>query len=446
MIFYILVLVDVIFLLTHTLDKSRNFNIILSICTALFMNSADPFIGLPLEFVFMFLALIFGLIYNCRNGICIEKKYYFLILLLIIVLLVPIAEISLGINQQKMLILKESSSDTLDLESEMLYASVDFYVIKHFIFLIAFLIFLMINKNVFHDKNFICILIKSIKVVGVIFFIGVFVEWLFVNITGIYDRNIMIFIFNIKYSRQLVLWQTWGSYAVPFSLSERSKIATGVLAFLIILFREKINKKTILELLLVLLAVYCSGSSSALFISVIFSSLILMKVVYFSNNSILKISAILVLCIGAILLIIYNETFFEKIVNYVDENETSGSAFYRAQANDAATKVLQYHFLFGTGIGTLYCHSLILQTVGNIGILGFGLVLYFTFSIVGYKPSKIDLLYWIILAVFFYNYSTVQDFTSVKLLNVVLLMSPSSYMQTTQLKMVIFKKNMVRKM
>lgn len=430
-----LFVVDIILTIYFLTKKNRRlFVFILTLINSLlFFSSSDPFFGIPLYFYLMIISVALGFdgkakIKTQRNG-----KLVFILLLICFFLAIQIVNLISGNNVLPSILINETSTDYMDITTHLLTPTFNFTVFKHLFFYIAYLVFVICNSDLLNDNYSLSICKKALMNSFKFLFVCIIIECLIVNILGGYnDRPIMDFIFNLS-SRMSYNWNTFGFSSVCFCFTERSYIDCALVFYLLLALSKKFDRKFIIWFLISGIAILCTSSSTGFAIFLIFTLYFMVRIALKKGNGIIKI-AFLVLTIGVTVIIAYNPALFEKVKNYLLYNETWGSAYFRRQANEYGVKAFLYSPFIGVGIGTIYCHSVLIQTVANVGIIGFCLALLF--HIFAFKKQEISLDF-IVKIVFVIGISTsafmIQEFTSPYLLCVFIAFIPEKSYVSNQI-------------
>ena len=121
----------------------------------------------------------------------------------------------------------------------------------------------------------------------------------------------------------------------------------------------------------------------------------------------------------------YNTNLFSKIEEYINPTINYGSAYFRKQSNVYGISSFISSPFIGCGIGTVYCHSMLIQSLSNIGILG--VVLTFVIHLKALKTKKthyknvyISVCLFVIFIILSSSSMMLQQFTSPVLLAIIL--------------------------
>ncbi len=396
--------------------KSRDINILrrdlftLSVVLCLFFfSSDDPFINIQLYIYPMLLSIILSLFANRRINISALSA----IMVLIICLLIPIIMMQYGMITDRFLLLKQSNTDVWDIKAQLFKPTINFTVIKHFLYLIAYILFVVINSDLYMDNEYIERLIKVVTKWFKILIVGLILEWVIVNALGGYnDRELMDKFFSLNGTFQNTNWYTWGSYSVCLWLSERSNYFIITIFYLILLKKREIEPSDWFWIVMSGVACYCTGSSSSLVIGTVylFTEFI---VTIFKNKRINQVSIMTAIVICSVFIMInYYSVIAPKLLDFINNENKWGSAHFRAQSIEYGLKAIKEYPWFGVGIGTIYAHSMLIQTLGNIGIIGIIVVLWIHQIVCSVRLNFQN----IVAAIFFvgisYGAFMVQHFTS----------------------------------
>lgn len=418
MLFPLLSIVSLVYIIrANSLYESRVYFFTMTIITSVFFfSSGDPIFNIPIYFFFMLISLLLSLI-KCKIS---TFKFPIAFLVLISYLLVQIFVLASGVELPPTILINQSNTDTMDILKELFSPNFNFTVLKHFLFFVLYLFFILFNKDLLVNLQLRKKIISIIYLSFQILFISIIVESLIVNIFDLNDRNLMGFIFNISQNNQLENWKTFGISSVCFCFSERSTMAI-IFIFYSILYNRNLEKKEFIWILISLMAVFCTGSSSALVISVLFSVILALKnrkKFLYSKWSFFVFGSVFIVFV--FLLIRYNNILFEKIYNYLFTKETWGSAFFRAQSNYYGMMAFFNSYMFGYGIGTVYCHSMLIQTLANIGIFGFCLTIHLHIKLLNKRLTTKYLPLVILFVAISSAAYIIQQFTSPFLLAIII--------------------------
>jgi len=355
----------------------RIFVFILTIILSLFFfDSKDPFIEMPIYMYTMVLSILLGL-FGRKKYTKADKNFLIIFGLIILCMLFSILMLALGINVQAALLLKKSSTDTLSISNELLYATVDFVVIKHFLFYVVYLLFLFFNRDCLMERDNRKTLILACKIIFKILFVFLIVESIITNVFGAWtDRNFITTIFNTSLN-QGVKWIGYtGLYTSTAWFAEPSNLRVVIIYYLIRLTERRFSFKSTLWDLLSYVAVVFNGSSTALVIAAIYIVYTIFYFVFSSKKIILKLFGLVLLVACIIIFIQYDSVMFSKVDAFISGDTQWGSAYFRSQSITYAIDIIKYHPLFGLGIGTVYCHAGLFQSLANIGLVGTVLLVY----------------------------------------------------------------------
>ena len=384
---------------------------LLSTCLILcvfFFFSKDGLIGLPLYIYPMILSIILSVIDNHR----INKKVLLTSMFLFICLLIPLVQISFGKQVGKYLILKQSNADALNIEHEFMTPAVNFTVIKHLLFFVAYILFIIINTDIFKSRDFVKIMVSKVEIMFHVLIIGLIVEWSIVNLLGGWnDRALMDTVFSMHGVTQKDNWYGWGSYNVALWLTERSYFSIIVLFYLIMLKKQRLDKRDWIWVIMSVFACYCTGSSSALVILLVYVLAQTAFILRRGTPSALIVMIIIAACCGYFL-VKYYSVYSPKILNFINLTGGYGSGYWRGRSLEYGIIALRNAPLFGIGIGTIYAHGMLIETMANIGVVGFCTALW-----LHYRVCPIRLCYNnVVCIVYFFGISfgayMVQNFTS----------------------------------
>lgn len=404
-----------------TLLELRKFLFALSIILSLFFfSSADPIIGMPLYIYPMIFSIVISLLSNTKVEKNIILRFSFLILSLII----PLIRMVLSIDLGNYLLIKESTTDTLQIYNQLHTPNVDFIVIKHFLFMMAYVLFVVFNTDIVKDSDYIQNMLLWIISIFKILFVGIIIEWVVVNLMGgINDRNLMGSIFSLKTINQSMNWKTWGSYSVALCFTERSNFNIIAIFYMIYLKKKEIKSIEWFWLVISALSIYCTGSSSCLAILVIYL-VIEIFIIVIRNRKLSQLVFISFIIIGSSIVLFSNfELFTSKLRVFLSNDESASSGYYRANSIVYGIKAIKDHFLFGVGIGTVYVHCMLVQTIANIGIVSTFLMLSIHNKVCPIEKELINIILSLFMIGISYGCYMVQNFTSPFLIVIFIIIS-----------------------
>lgn len=364
-------------------------------------DSADPFIGIPLYFYLMCFSIIVSLFErNDLNGNQL-KKFTFISIILIFSLILQIINVLNDFNIIKVLLIKDSNTDTMDVASQLFYPSFDFTMIKHFIFLIVYLLFIMFNIDILQDKKTYAKLFNIFDKSFHFLFICIIIEFIIVNIlNGYNDRLIMSILFNFKNLNMKENWMTFGVYTVSFCFSERSTMAIIIIYYMMHITKKDYNIKFLIWLAISLISSFATGSTTSLVIVILFGLFILIDIIYCKTKIITKTIIILIMLISITIIIINYEILFEKLNQFLSNNQEWGSAYFRKQSLEYAIQAINFSPLIGIGIGTVYCHGALIQTLSNIGFIGLFLLILTHIVVIPKFKFNLTFIYKLVCVIF----------------------------------------------
>lgn len=412
-----------IFVRNKELDLVRKklftFSVILSL---FFFSSNDPILGLPLYIYPLIFSVAISFLYRPR----ISKQLILGFVLLLLSLIIPLVRMELRMETSSYFLIRESTTDVLNVNTQMHIPDVDIRVIKHFLFLAVYVLFIIVNEDLTKDSGFIKILLDEIIVLFKVLFIGIIIEWIIVNAMGGFnDRLLMGSIFSMKRTNQTTNWKTWGSYSVALWFPERSNFNIVAIYYMIYLKKREIKSAEWLWLVLSVFAIYCTGSSSCL---AILAAYLLAEafVVLVRNRKINQITVVLLILIGCTAVLLNNmELFTNKLQIFLSGEESWSSGYFRANSISYGIKAIKDHLLFGVGIGTVLAHSMLVQTIANIGIVGTLLMLWLHWKICPIAKSFINTIIAAFIIGISYGCYMIQNFTSPFLITIFIILNCS---------------------
>ncbi len=352
--------------------RKKLFSITVIFCI-FFFSSDDPFLKIQLYMYSMMLNIALSFLYRRK----IKKNVLFAVFALLLCLSIPIFRIAVGSVSEKYLILKNSNTDVMDISNEMKVPILNFTIAKHFIYFIIYIAFLIFNDDLYCSAQFLEEIARKIYGMFKVLISLIIVEWCIVNLLGGWnDRSLMDFIFSLNGVNQDVNYYSWGSYNVALWFTERSNYFIILIFYLMLIKKNCLSGSDWLWTVLSAVACYCTGSSSALAILILY--LILQGfVTLFKKNQIMNcVIYSIALMFAFIILIKYYPVYSPKILDFIYNRNVWGSAHFRMQSIEYGIQAFLSNPLFGVGIGTVYVHSMLVQTLSNIGLVGIFLTLY----------------------------------------------------------------------
>lgn len=414
---FVLTIVILFYFFINKKNLSERLAIMTIFYSVFFFSSKDPFIGIPLYFYIMLLSILTACLKK-RSFNTYTKKSFLFVFLLLFEMLLQIINIKYNFNITPTLLINSSITDTINIKNELVYPEVNFTVIKHFIFFALYLFFVYFNINTFQSDFFSNNLLKTMKKGCHFIFIGSFIEFIVVNITNLNTVPIMEFIFSFQ-SNTYYNWDGFlNTTSVSFCLVERSAYMDIIIFYYLILLKEKfvLNCKNMTMLFLSLFCIFFSSSSSTLFAGIIFFCLWLIKSIFESGDIRVKLISLFTIFMTIIVVISNYNFLFSKIIDYYDGTVQWSSSFFRRQANNYGLEAFKFSPILGLGIGTNYSHSMLIQVLANIGILGLLLTLLFHLSLIKISFNIKNILIISLLIIIYTNSGLIQTFTSPSLL------------------------------
>ena len=377
------------------------------IVSIFFFSSKDFIIGMPLYFYFMLIST-FVSFRNKKESFRINKNMIIFGLILV-TMIVQILFISLGTFISDSLLINQSNTDLVDISDQFFKPHLNFTIIKHFIFYFMYLLFLIANydyiSNKFLISNISNILLKCFKIL----FICILIEFVIVNLLkGYNDRQFMIYLFNIN-NNQITNYNEYGHYTVCLSFSERSEMVIILVYFFIRMSNKSFNGNEFLWDILGGAACFATGSTTALLVCAIYFIWLLIVYLIEQKNRAKTYFAIFLFILVIVIAIESNRISFGKFNEFIKPSIEYGSAFFRNRSIKYGIKSFLKSPLLGQGIGTVYCHSGLIQTLANIGIIGLVLMYILYRNIL---VRKFSLLKMLILICISYGAFIIEQVTS----------------------------------
>lgn len=412
MLFYFSIL---FFLYSLLFQKSRiRFLIFLEtiILSFFFFSSVDPFIGMPIYIYFSIISILFSVsrIINGRNNKLIILGFF-----LSVGMLVQIFFLLLGLNNPKVLLLNQSNTDVFfDITSQLKTPVLDINVVKHFCFFLIFIVFLIANSDFFNpfDKKRMWSVIFKFYYLFIVFLI---IQSILVNIIGVNQHDATAFI-RIVFSLQegVAEYSAFGIKSCQAWLQEPSAIIMIMPLFCYVYRRSTLTWKEFILLVLGVLVCFLSTSTTGIVISLVFFFLIFMKTILSKTYTTFVYRLLFGFLIISVLIVcaLNFQSVFEKVIDFISLKTNYNSAGFRSRSLVLAVQAFVQSPILGIGIGTVYCHGMVIQVLANIGILGFCLSILFFLRSMKLQIKKKSLFLACVSLVIFCFSGLVQYFTS----------------------------------
>lgn len=394
-------------LLTFNYAKIRRFvfaeTLILSF---LFFSIKDPVIGMPIYIYFLLFSIFlsFNNIFNFKNTLLIFSSF-----MLIFVLIVQIINLRIGIFNPQSLILNKSTTDLVNIDSQLFTPEVDFTVIKHFVFFLLFIFFIFANLDLICNMSFAKnVYARIIKLIFVLFIL-IFFEFILGNFFNLH--NLIIDFNNFLRLDSTSAKYTFGNfYVVQGWLQEPSNIVVTFPYFFYYISKKNISFKNTFYLIFGLLACLLSTSTAGLIMCLLCGFIYVINLI--KTKKFLYLGVICFFGIVGVIvfwdLILSSMAKIGQFLNF--NNNGLGSGFYRGTSLKLAMESFIQAPFFGVGIGTVYCHGMVFQVISNIGVFGVIFTFLIFYSI--FKNRRFDLLKVVCLFILYMATELLQEFTS----------------------------------
>lgn len=350
-----------------------------------------------------------------RGKSIIKRDTIVLMLVLFICLLIPLFRIGLGNINEIFLLIGRSNTDTKNIVDELYKPVVDSGVVKHYIYFMLYIIFLVVNSDLIINKAYCDKLCQYLNIGFKILFVAIIMEWCFVNLfQGFNDRQLMGYIFSVSKMNQSSNWETWGFYSVALGFTERSEMGISMIYYLLSLKNIRKSVGDILWIVLSACAVICTGSTTAL-MALLFYIVLEVVFIMIPGREKDKRSVLLLSLVGTCILIFVfmNRTvLLNKVMLFINSESTWGSAYARNQSIRYGIEAIKLYPFLGVGIGTVYAHSMLIQSLANIGVLGVSISLMLHYYLCKFKWSIENCITILVLFGFYFGSSLIQKFTS----------------------------------
>lgn len=395
-------------------DTRLNYFVATIIVSTFFFASTDLFVGIPLYFWMLLVSIVLSLFR--RKGPIINSSLVVISVLLFLIFSIQLINLKTGYGITKGLILNKSDTDSMELESELFLPTINFTVFKHFVFFAIYLVFVAANTDLLVSQFNVSKMIKTVVKAFHVLFVCLIVEFVIVNaLGGVNDRQLMEFLFSFK-SNQSENWTALGGriYTVALCFNEPSYMGIIVIYYLLRMFDKDTRKGLFWDFLAVISCVF-TWSSTAILISGVFLVVLFVRMLFSKKvKAWYKVIALIGLTATIIVACSFGEIIFDKLNQFIAGESTWGSAFFRRQSIEYALINFANSPIVGVGIGTIYCHSCLIQTLANIGILGFFLTILFHVCAIKHRSETKMIIFvkTIILVSYSLGFSMIQHFTS----------------------------------
>ena len=284
------------------------------------------------------------------------------------------------------------------------YPTLNFQVIKRFLLIVLFSLFIFVFKDLINEKLYKRVIDNLIQF-GKIYIYFCLFEFLYITMVNSDKIYIVLkYIFGRNVSQHIELFMRGGRYTLRGLTREPSHLAIAIFVFIFILLlsnRKDIEK--IFYLILSIFLLYMSGSASSFI--VIFISTLIFFLTLFNQKKIFIYGCIV---FGLAIFIMRNVDFSYYLyrINMVLANKEF--RFFTIFDN---FQVFLKKPLIGIGIGTTMSYGFVSSALSNIGIIGFLVWGYIIF----YRTKLVNLRHAIILLmvfVFFTIRGSIQDLYS----------------------------------
>ena len=385
------------------------------ILSFLFFNTADPFLGIPIYIYFALLSILINLFSLTRTKQF--NKLAIVFLLLNIVMLVQICNLRIGIFNPVSLLINKSNTDTLNIAQEMFVPTIDFTVIKHFVFFDIYLVFALFNFELIKKPSILFKLKKLVYLTIIILFVTIYLEFFIANFIN-YDYldiipKIIGFDDNVKRTG------FFDFYVVHGWLSEPSSIIVTFPFFFVLAEKGLFNLKNLLLFIFGFIGVSMTGSTTGILMVFACFLYAYLRIILKGVKIQIIISTCVILALGVVSVFLFKDQLI-KVISFLGFGESAGefgSSTFRSESIVLAINSFAKAPLLGVGIGTVYCHSMVFQVLANIGLIGTFLSLYYhklLFKHYRFSISKLTIIF-----ILFLGSEMIQTFTSPYMLVVI---------------------------
>lgn len=407
LIFIFSILLNVFYFLKNGLTKGRAYlycsTIIISF---LFFSIADPIIGMPIYVYFCLASILLGFFKN--KNLQFNSWFFVIWILLNLVMLTQICNLSLGLLNPKSLLLNKSNTDLLDLSSEFFVPTVDFTVIKHFVFFNMYYLFLFINLDLIKNKYLISKVLTINNKLSFLLFCIIYFEFIVANFVN--PKLLDIFSIFLRFDINASWVGPYGLYVAEGRLNEPSTIIVTFPFFFSLAEKTENFGKIFFLFLFGVGGILITGSTTGIlmvafcFLFLVFNLFKKRQFKYFLT----------ILLLFLLVLIFFASAFsaqINKLFQFLNFGlEEWGSGTFRANSIYYALVSFSQAPILGVGIGTVYCHGLFFQLISNVGILG--VILFFLSYLNLFKKFKFNIFKILICFFLFMASSLIQSFTS----------------------------------
>lgn len=420
-------------LLNPKINKQVYLFITTLVVTIFWGSSKDRIIGIPLSFYTMLVSLAYSIF---KNGFPKKQWPVLFILSTIFIMLIQMINLANGINVMECILLKASNTDTLDIDSQLLIPTLNFTVFKHFVFTVAYMLWAYANVNLLKDNRIYIYIYQIFQKMFKILFVFIIVEFLFVNLTGFNTRTITGPLFNLTMNMKTP-WKAWGLFTCVCAwFTEPSYISVVLIYYMMVYTKKDYKFKSVIWILISFAAVFVTGSSTGLVIALIFGTLIFIDnlLIISKRNSLSKVLLLFVVIVGSIVILNNSTMLFQKINIFLESDTSYSSGFFRKQSIEYAWNNFKFSPLIGLGIGTVYCHSGLVQILSNIGILGTLSFIAFHISLLPKCKLRFKTIIKVVIFIgILYASLMIQTLTTPYLLVLIICITPAFETNTCQI-------------
>lgn len=312
--------------------------------------------------------------------------------------------------------------------------------IAAFLLFFIFSIAMILCKEYFYEAEYvdrtIDFIIKSLK----IFFIGIMLEYIIINIfSGVNFREYIIPLFTSSEGSKIYTFSTarfFGLKSAFLFYSEPSYVSGPLLVFYLINYvRGNVSNKTLIWFLISFFVAIASGSTNCIimiFLGIFTISKMVLKNKGIKNKDrVMKIFLLVMAFLFIFIFLVTNYSSIEKYFNKVYEkllayitltqtrNSSTISGYIRRYGNQVCYSVLKTNPIIGVGLGTTRGYGFIPSMLATFGIVGSIFLLNFYKNVLNIKITKNNFILFIAVVgilTAFYSSSHMYSFILIPIL------------------------------
>ena len=396
-----------------SIHKLRFLTFCLTLFVSCFLYDTRVF-GQRVYFVLQIVSLFLSLFDNKRCPKRQSSLFLFSSSILVGVMLLQMVNLLFGANAHPSLLIYVSNTDVTNIMSQIFTPRLDSTVIKHFLFFIVFILFVYSNRDFLCDDYYKAKITHIFKYGFACLFSIILLQFFAQNVIGI-SYTVTQDFFDLTLGITPKIYQVGALFSSNAWLPEPSSTGIYILFYLIILRQTQISRKDFFFEFLGLICAFLSTSTTTIATAGIFGLLFILRCLFdksYCGDNVLR-HIFLPLTFAAVLLVavLFSDTFVYKIVTFVTGSGSSLSASWRKQSILLALQVFLKTPLIGNGIGTVFAHSMMVQVISNIGLIGLISSLLLNLAFVKNNSKFSWVLFLLTLGVFSAS-GTLQQYSS----------------------------------